>query len=55
MCETLVLSNDTPIITHHNLGTIRELLNITKKTKVDINYSKLVSKLIQKINEVRKL
>jgi hypothetical protein len=57
--ETLVLSNDAPIITHHNLGTIRELLNITKKTdkntKVDINYSKLVSKLIQKINEVRKL
>jgi hypothetical protein len=63
--ETLVLSNDAPIITHHNLGTIRELLNITKKEEketkenqfgfVDINYSKLVSKLIQKINEVRKL
>ena len=62
--ETLVLSNSTPVITHHNLGTIGELLNIKKKKEkddgfgasyVDINYSKLVSKLIQKINEVRKL
>ena len=53
--ETLVLSNSEPIIKHHNLGTIRELLNITKKDNDRINYSKLVSKLIQKINEVRKL
>ncbi len=53
--ESLVLSNDTPIIKHHNLGTIRELLNISTKDKVDINFSKLVSKLIQKISEVRKL
>lgn len=63
--ESLVLSNDAPIITHHNLGSVRELLNITKKEEkekkenkfgfADINYSKLVSKLIQKINQVRKL
>jgi hypothetical protein len=53
--ETLVLSNSEPIIKHHNLGTIRELLNIPKKSDEYINYNKLVSKLIQKINEVRKL
>lgn len=53
--ESLVLSNSTPIITHHNLGTIRELLNISKKdSDKEINYSKLVSKIIKKISEIRK-
>lgn len=53
--ETLVLSNSTPITHHHNLGTIRELLNIPKKdSDKEINYSKLVSILIKKISEIRK-
>ncbi len=53
--ETLVLSNSKPIIHHHNLGTIRELLNLSKKdSDKKINYSKLVSKLIEKISEIRK-
>jgi hypothetical protein len=55
--ETLVLLNDKPITKHHNLGTIRELLNITKDKKLnsndEINYSKLVSSLIKKIKEIR--
>jgi len=55
--ESLFLSTSEPIIKHHNLGTIGELLNITTKdvSNFKINYSKLVSKLIEKINEVRKL
>jgi hypothetical protein len=53
--ETLILSNSTPITHHHNLGTIRELLNISKKDSgKEINYSKLVSILINKISEIRK-
>jgi hypothetical protein len=54
--ESLVLSNSTPIIHHHNLGTVRELLNISKKdSDKEINYSKLVSKIIQKISDIRKI
>jgi hypothetical protein len=52
--ESLFLSNSTPIIHHHNLGTIRELLNISKDSDKEINYSKLVSKIIKKISEIRK-
>jgi hypothetical protein len=55
--ETLVLLNDKPITKHHNLGTIRELLNIPKDKKqnsnYEIDYSKLVSSLIKKIKEIR--
>ena len=53
--ETLILSNSTPITKHHNLGTIRELLNITDKDSNTINYSKLIEILIKKIIEIRNI
>jgi hypothetical protein len=51
--ETLILSNSTPITKHHNLGTIRELLNIKDKDSNTINYSKLIQILIKKIIDIR--
>jgi len=62
--ESLVLINDKPVIKHYNLGTIRELLQISKTNeeseknnhtyeKNNINYHKLVSLLIKKIKKIR--
>lgn len=57
--ETLVLWDHTPVIKHHNLGTIRDILKdagLTVKDMKDKNissfYKIVISKLIEKINKI---
>ena len=57
--ESLVLFNLKPVITQHNLGSIKEILSSEgqkfKSSKSgDINYSKLTNGIIKKIKEIRK-
>jgi hypothetical protein len=57
--ESLVLFNLKPVITQHNLGSIKEILSsagqkIKSSKSGDINYSKLTNGIIKKIKEIRK-
>jgi hypothetical protein len=53
--ESLVLFNLKPVITQHNLGSIKEILSSEgHKIKSSINYSKLTNGIIKRIKEIRK-
>ena len=59
--ETLILWDHTPVIKHHNLGTIREILKDSGLTDKDIKdnddnlsyfYEHFIPHLIKKINKI---
>ena len=59
--ETLVLWDHTPVIKHHNFGTIRDILKESGLTDKDIKdndynlsyfYKHFIQQLIKKINEI---